>query len=636
MAENKGIEIEFRGQTTAFDAAVKKINGELKQTKSEIGLLNKELKFDPKNVEALTKKFDMLRQKEKELSELTKTLKAGLDQMNPNDKNWSKYNKTLQATTLELKQIQQELQNTSVASVKLSQIGDNLKDWGKNLESVGGKLENVGKKLSVVSAGIVGMATAGIKFNAQLEQYQVAFTTLIGDADKAAEAISNIQADASATPFSTEALIEANQYLLAAGIEAGEARETILALGDAIAATGGGSNELSRMAQNLQQIKNVGKATSVDIKQFANAGINIYGLLADYTGKTTKQVQNMTVSYDVLNKALQAAASEGGKYFGAMDNQSQTLNGQISSLKDSISQLLGELTVDLLPIVKDVLTYIRDFIQRMKEMSPEQKGLVERIAAIGAALGPVLTIIGKVIFFIGEISSKIGAILKSEKLLGFIAKLTANGSSLGAVLKSVWAVVKGFINPITAIIGLLAVLYAKNENVRNAINGIAQAMMDHAAVAFNIIKDVVTIIITLFGRLFDAIKTAWDKFKETQWAKDLETVLLTILGLIEGLIDGFKGLLEWVEKGIKWFGELLGITMDVDTSIGQINKGARTAGFNPELMSGGYMSGGMMSSPSYTFNNTFTLNGVGMTRESANRFADMMTQRINENLGRMV
>ena len=54
-------------------------------------------------------------------------------------------------------------------------------------------------------------------------------------------------------------------------------------------ATGGGNDELTRMASNLQQIKNAGKATAMDIRQFAYAGIDVYGILADYLGKTTEE-----------------------------------------------------------------------------------------------------------------------------------------------------------------------------------------------------------------------------------------------------------------------------------------------------------------------------------------------------------
>ena len=120
-----------------------------------------------------------------------------------------------------------------------------------------------------------------------------------------------------------------------------------MALGDAVSATGGGNDELNRMSQNLQQIANTGKATTADIKQFAYAGIDVYGILADYTGKSTAEVQNMTISYDLLTQALQAASEEGGRYYNSMDTQSQTMNGRVSTLKDNVSQLAGLLTGDL-------------------------------------------------------------------------------------------------------------------------------------------------------------------------------------------------------------------------------------------------------------------------------------------------
>ncbi len=93
-------------------------------------------------------------------------------------------------------------------------------------------------------------------------------------------------------------------------------------------------NELSRSGdKTLQQIQNAGKATSADIKQFAYAGIDVYGILADYTGKTAEEVQKMTVTYDLLSNALISAADEGGRYFNSMSTQSETLNGQWSNVK---------------------------------------------------------------------------------------------------------------------------------------------------------------------------------------------------------------------------------------------------------------------------------------------------------------
>ena len=140
-----------------------------------------------------------------------------------------------------------------------------------------------------------------------------------------------------------------------------------MALGDAVSATGGGNDELNRMAQNLQQIANTGKATAVDIKQFAYAGIDVYGILADYTGKSTAEVQNMTISYDLLTQALQAASEEGGRYYNRMDTQSQTMNGRVSTLQDNVKQLAGLLTGDLSSGVGVVISKLNDMVVAAQE-----------------------------------------------------------------------------------------------------------------------------------------------------------------------------------------------------------------------------------------------------------------------------
>ena len=160
-------------------------------------------------------------------------------------------------------------------------------------------------------------------------------------------------------------VVEAGKSLISTGVPYNaeiEKYRTALTnlLGDAVAATGGGSAELERMAQNLQQVANQGKATSVDIKQFAMAGINIYQVLADYTGKSVQDVQSMTITYDVLTQALQAAAEEGGRYYDSMATQSQTLNGRLSTLKDNATQLAGVVMEDLTAAFGEAVTKCND------------------------------------------------------------------------------------------------------------------------------------------------------------------------------------------------------------------------------------------------------------------------------------
>lgn len=212
---------------------------------------------------------------------------------------------------------------------------------------------------TIIAAGKQVVST-GVQYNAQLEQYQTALTNMLGSEAEAVSLLDEIKQDAAKTPFDTAGLVKANELLISTGIDAESSRRTILALGDAVSATGGGNEELSRMAQNLQQIQNAGKATSADIKQFAYAGIDVYGILADYTGKTAEEVQKMTVTYDLLSNALISAADEGGRYFNSMSTQSETLNGQWSTLKDNATQLAGLMTGDLTDGIKVVIGHMND------------------------------------------------------------------------------------------------------------------------------------------------------------------------------------------------------------------------------------------------------------------------------------
>lgn len=274
-----------------------------------------------------------------------------------------------------LKEAQAQLNTTAqglrTAEAYMNSFGDATGKASKANKSLAEELTasiTKGMTLSsvILKAGSVAFDAAenfvqsGIEYNAQIEKYTTGFTNMLGSAEAAQQVMSQIQEDAAKTPFDVESLTKANQYLISAGENASYARNTIMALGDAVSATGGGNDELNRMSQNLQQIANTGKATTADIKQFAYAGIDVYGILADYTGKSTAEVQNMTISYDLLTQALQAASEEGGRYYNAMSDLSQTQNGITNTLKDNVKQLAGLLTGDLSDAVGSVKTKLNE------------------------------------------------------------------------------------------------------------------------------------------------------------------------------------------------------------------------------------------------------------------------------------
>lgn len=297
-----------------------------------------------------------------------------------------------------LKEAQAQL-NTTAQGLKtaegyMNSFGDAASGSSKSLAGAiaqGTVMASIFSKLgSAALSAAEGLISSGIDYNAQIESYTVGFTNMLGSAEAAQQAIDQIQQDAARTPFSVEALTQANQLLIGAGENATYAEKTIMALGNAVSATGGSNEELSRMAANLQQIANVGKASAIDIKQFAYAGINIYGLLADYTGKSTAEVQKMTISYDLLTQALQAASEEGGRYYGSMDTQSQTMNGRVSTLQDNVKQLAGLLTGDLSSGVGVVIGNLNDMLVAAQE-AYKTDGWIGLAGAITGLTEPINT-----------------------------------------------------------------------------------------------------------------------------------------------------------------------------------------------------------------------------------------------------
>lgn len=322
------------------------------ETKKAVSSLSGEYSKAAKAVVELTRRYNESVGKTGKASSETKNLKTMLAQAEAQ----------LRATTTALKAANNGMEGFASSTDKAS---------GKSLASAitqGTVMASVFSKLGSAALGAAeGFISSGIEYNAQIEKYTTGFTNMLGSAEAAQQVMSQIQEDAAKTPFDVESLTKANQYLISAGENASYARSTIMALGDAVSATGGGNDELNRMSQNLQQIANTGKATTADIKQFAYAGIDVYGILADYTGKSTAEVQKMTISYDLLTQALQAASEEGGRYYNSMDTQSQTMNGRVSTLKDNVKQLAGLLTGDLSSGIGVAIGKLNDMVVAAQE-----------------------------------------------------------------------------------------------------------------------------------------------------------------------------------------------------------------------------------------------------------------------------
>mgnify|MGYP003299894311 CR=1 FL=1 len=479
------------------------------------------------------------------------------------------------------------------------------KELDKATKSASSTLKNMTKLIA--GLGIGKMASdfikTGVQYNAEIEKYQTALTTLTGSAEKANQIISNIKSDAAKTPFDVKSLTQANQLLISTGLDADSARQTILALGDAVSATGGGSDELARMAVNLQQVKNLGKATSMDIKQFAMAGIDIYGLLADYLGVTKQEAASMQVTWDNLNGALINASKSGGKYFQAMQKQSQTLNGQWSTLKDNFKEFAGAaltpvvniLKNNLLPVLNDLFTggtKIKQFLSEHQTSIILIVGVVgsltaaivaytiaQNAAAIATGIATAATTAFSAV--VGFLTSPITlVVLAIGGLVTAAVLLVKNWETVKTKILSIWNGIKtGVGNAVNGVKGFFSNM---GTHIGNKVNTIKTKLGEFGSkmkdVATNKIGPAIQKVGTFFGQLpgkmWTHLTNAWNKFvtwctklasKAKEGAKaavnaikngftNLPGNMVTIgSNIVKGIWNGIGNMAQWLFEKIKGF-----------------------------------------------------------------------------------
>lgn len=276
---------------------------------------------------------------------------------------------------------------SKLAKSDLEKLGTQVKDIfsSKSLTSgladLGGKL--VGAfAFAKLTQGLGQVATAAIKYNAQMEAYQTNFSVMLGDEAKGVEYVAQLREKAAKTPFGMEDLASAAQTMLSFGMDAENANTAMDRLGDIAL---GNKDKFQSLSLAFSQISAAGKLTGEDLLQMVNAGFNPLNTLAEKTGvslgdlkdvmsggkgsaafrKQMKDAQNEVkklgsgasegakllaqigqegmISAEMVGKAMEIETSPGGRFYDGMENASKTLEGQFSTLKDNSMQLVGNI-----------------------------------------------------------------------------------------------------------------------------------------------------------------------------------------------------------------------------------------------------------------------------------------------------
>ncbi len=397
-----------------------------------------------------------------------------------------------------------------ILGLRIENFQKNLSKAQRSMNKFGRDMERLGSNLTqALTLPILGAGGAAVASAVEFEQLEARLRVLTGSAEAGAAVFERIKKFAASTPFEVTDLVKATSQLIAFGFSADEALDSLQYLGDIAAATGSNINEIALI---LGQARTVGVAFTQDLRQLASRGIPVFEMLQEQTGLTGKAfdkfVSDGGVTFEVLNGILRKTASEGGKFFNGMGEQSRTLGGRISNFKDAAKNAFAELgksiieSTNLGERIQQLTNLIDALVERFNELSPEAKRTAINIALIVSAIGPATFVIGKFATVIGGLAKSMGSLFK---------------------------MIIGLAGPTGIIIGVVALvgaMYYEFENVRKVVNGLLKTFVAFGTLMLQLGKQLFNFT-SLLGAIksgnIENIRTSFNKLKND--LTDLPTIV---------------------------------------------------------------------------------------------------------------
>lgn len=243
-----------------------------------------------------------------------------------------------------------------------------------------------GMQLSNLFTGAVQqtkqMAISVVKLAADAEVARARFSVLLGNVADGAAMFKQLEKFALRTSFTIESASEAATMLLAKGVQQADVIGTMQLLGDLAM---GDAERLGLLAKAYTDVQAKGRLMAQEQNQFAENGINLFELLNKTTGKNAAELMAMReagqITFDMVNAALKAATSEGGKFFGALKQGNATFTGQFNSLIEgaqTLGRMLGEM---VLPRLKEIVSEANKLLQAFLEMPNQAQFLGDVLKA---------------------------------------------------------------------------------------------------------------------------------------------------------------------------------------------------------------------------------------------------------------
>lgn len=341
-------------------------------------------------------------------------LKKARLSLNTTDKN---YQTTLQQINQAIAKHNQALTEAGVKSQQLATRHRNLMDTAGQLS----------RQLALVFSvsQIEGYIKKLANVRGEFELQQRSLQATLQNKSQADQIFNKTVQLAVKSPFKIKELVSYTKQLAAYRIESSKLYDTTKRLADVSAGLG---VDMGRIILAYGQVKAAAYLRGTEVRQFTEAGINLYGELQRYFEEakgeayTTAQIVDMIskrkVTFEDIENIFKRLTESGGLFYNMQEIQAETLQGKISNLQDSIDVMLNS-------IGKANEDTLKGSIDSIKVLIDNWETVVEVAKTFGVVVGSLL------------LAPKIKAVTQGVGLLSFaLTKAETSLRSLGLAFKA--------------------------------------------------------------------------------------------------------------------------------------------------------------------------------------------------------
>ncbi|QIK58806.1 tape measure protein [Dysgonomonas sp. HDW5A] len=224
----------------------------------------------------------------------------------------------------------------------LNQAEGRIDQFGNHISAMGDKIS----RLTGIGFGIAGLKAFGsetINVRGEIQMLESSFEVLLGGKGVSGF-MSEMKQFAVDSPLSMNGVASSAQTLLGFGISAEKVIPTIKQIGDI---SMGNEERFKSLSLAFAQMSATGKLMGQDLLQMINAGFNPLMTISEKTGKSIgnlkKEMENGSISSEMVADAFASATAEGGKFYGMTQKQAEGIKGLQAQLDGGLQDAFNEI-----------------------------------------------------------------------------------------------------------------------------------------------------------------------------------------------------------------------------------------------------------------------------------------------------